>query len=154
MFRYLFTFLFFLIAPPLAAQEPLVLDLRHSIDILDGDRKVRICAHKAETVQDRTVGLMFQENLPEKGGMIFDFKKNDIVHMWMRNTVLPLDMIFIGETGKIVKIAENTKPFSLDIISSDVPARHVLEVNAGTARKFSIQKGHHVVFETKKCNLE
>ncbi len=154
MLRLFFSFCFLFSVMPLAAQEPLSLRFEQAIQINRGNNKLQICAHKAETLQDRTVGLMFQESLPEKGGMVFDFQETDIVHMWMRNTVLPLDMIFIDETGTIVKISEKATPFSLEIISSDVPARFVLEVNAGVAKKFSIKKGDEIIFKMKKCSLE
>lgn len=135
------------------AQEPIELRFEQSIEISVSGKSVRFCAHPADDLESRTVGLMFQENLPELGGMIFDFQKTDIVHMWMRNTILPLDMIFIEENGQIVKIAKNTTPFSRTIISSEVPARRVLEVNAGIADKYGLQTGHKVVIGATKCTL-
>lgn len=155
--RYFFICLLsgFLFTTAVFAQEPVELRLEQTVEISgkDQDEEIRFCAHAADDPESRTIGLMFQENLPELGGMIFDFQETDIVHMWMRNTILPLDMIFISDAGKIVKIAKNTKPFSLEIISSDVPARGVLEINAGIADKYGLQVGDSVVVSATKCTL-
>ena len=96
---------------------------------------------------------MFQETLPEKAGMVFDFGRAQIVNMWMRNTILPLDMIFFDGAGKVVHIAVDTTPFSLDIISSEKPAKFVLEVNAGIAKKYGLNVGDQVTFGDNDCKL-
>jgi len=136
------------------AQEPIVLRFDQSIEIVGKAGSVRFCAHPANDPESRTVGLMFQESLPERAGMIFDFQRNDVVHMWMRNTILPLDMVFIGADSRIVKIARDTTPFSLEIISSDVPARRVLEINAGISDKYGLQIGDRVAIGATKCALQ
>ncbi|MEP3264753.1 MAG: DUF192 domain-containing protein [Hyphomicrobiales bacterium] len=153
--RYFFACLFssLLFITAVFAQEPVELRLEQTVEISGKGKATRFCAHAADDPESRTIGLMFQENLPELGGMIFDFQETDIVHMWMRNTILSLDMVFISDTGKIVKIAKNTKPFSLEIISSDVPARSVLEINAGIADKYGLQVGDSVVVSATKCIL-
>ena len=153
--RYFFVsfFSFLFLATAVFAQEPVELRLEQTIEISGGGKTTRFCTHPADDPESRTIGLMFQEHLPESGGMIFDFQESDIVHMWMRNTILSLDMIFIDDGGKIVKIAKNTKPFSLEIISSDVPARRVLEINAGIADKYGLKAGDRVVFGATKCTL-
>lgn len=76
--------------------------------------------------------------------MLFDFKRDQDVQMWMHNTYISLDMIFIEADGRIRKVAENTEPMSDRIISSGGPVRAVLEVIAGTAKKFGIQAGDRV----------
>ena len=91
--------------------------------------------------QERERGLMFRKELPEGQGMLFDFEHDQPVAFWMHNTYIPLDMIFIRSDGRILRIAENTKPESDNIISSGAPARGVLEVIAGTARKLGIVPG-------------
>lgn len=135
------------------ANSPVVLKLENVINIGTGETATRFCAHAANDAESRTKGLMFQTDLPQRAGMIFDFQKNDTIHMWMRNTVLPLDMIFISADLKVVKIAKDTKPFSLDIISSDGPARYVLEVNAGISEKYDIAIGDPVEFAGTNCSL-
>lgn len=133
--------------------EPIELRLERTIEIGRAGKTTRFCAHPADDPESRTIGLMFQENLPELGGMIFDFGINDVVHMWMRNTVLSLDMIFINEAWEVVKIAKNTTPFSLAIISSDLPVRRVLEINAGISEKYNIKVGDKVTLGEINCVL-
>jgi uncharacterized membrane protein (UPF0127 family) len=93
---------------------------------------------------ERERGLMFRKELPEGQGMLFDFQHDQPVAFWMHNTYISLDMIFIRSDGRILRIAENTKPESDNIISSGAPARGVLEVIAGTARKLGIAPGDRV----------
>jgi uncharacterized protein len=98
----------------------------------------------AVTDEERQRGLMFRRSLPESRGMLFDFKRDQDVQMWMHNTYISLDMIFIEADGRIRKVAENTEPMSDRIISSGGPVRAVLEVIAGTAKKLGIQAGDRV----------
>jgi uncharacterized membrane protein (UPF0127 family) len=98
----------------------------------------------AVTDQERERGLMFRRSVPEFTGMLFDFKRDQEVTMWMRNTYVSLDMIFIQSDGRIRRIAENTETESDKIIPSGGPVRAVLEVAAGTARKLGIEPGDRV----------
>ena len=97
-------------------------------------------------------GLMYRKSLPDGQGMLFDFGSEQRIEMWMENTFIPLDMIFIGADGRIRRIAENTKPLSRRLISSGGRIRAVLEINAGTARKLGIAQGDvvsHPIFAAK-----
>ena len=98
----------------------------------------------AVTDEERARGLMYRRSVPESYGMLFDFKRDQDVSMWMRNTYVSLDMIFIQSDGRIRRIAENTETESDKIISSGGPVRAVLEVVAGTAKKFGIEAGDRV----------
>jgi uncharacterized membrane protein (UPF0127 family) len=98
----------------------------------------------ATTEQEKTTGLMYRKELPDGRGMLFDFSPEQPISMWMKNTFIPLDMIFIRSDGRISRIAENTEPQSLAIIASGPPARGVLEVIAGSARKYGIAVGDRV----------
>lgn len=98
----------------------------------------------ARTEQERSTGLMYRKSLPEGRGMLFDFSPEQRVAMWMKNTYIPLDMIFIAADGRIIRIAENTEPLSERIIPSGGLARGVLEVAGGTARKYGIAPGDRV----------
>jgi uncharacterized membrane protein (UPF0127 family) len=98
----------------------------------------------AETDEQRSRGLMFRRSLPAGHGMLFDFKSDQVISMWMRNTYISLDMIFIRNDGTIVRIAENTEPLSERIISSGGPVRAVLEVIAGTSRRLGLGPGDRV----------
>ena len=92
----------------------------------------------------QTVGEMFRPTIPEDGGMLFDWGTPRVSQMWMRNTLAPLDMIFINADGSIRSIAENTVPESLAIIDSRGPVRATLEVAAGTAARLNIRVGDQV----------
>jgi uncharacterized membrane protein (UPF0127 family) len=98
----------------------------------------------AVTDEQRARGLMFRRELPEGKGMLFDFKRDQDVSMWMENTYVSLDMIFIRADGRIARIAENTEPKSRKVISSGGAVRAVLEVVAGTAKKLGIVAGDKV----------
>jgi uncharacterized protein len=98
----------------------------------------------AVTDEERQKGLMFRRSLPESTGMLFDFKRDQDISMWMHNTYVSLDMIFIRGDGRILRIAENTETESDKIIPSGGPVRAVLEVVAGTAKKFGIAPGDRV----------
>jgi uncharacterized protein len=98
----------------------------------------------ATTEEEKTQGLMYRKELPDGKGMLFDFSPEQQISMWMKNTYIPLDMIFIRADGRILRIAENTEPLSTKIISSGGLAKGVLEVIAGTAQKYGIQPGDRV----------
>jgi uncharacterized membrane protein (UPF0127 family) len=98
----------------------------------------------ATTEEEKATGLMYRKELPDGKGMLFDFSPEQQVSMWMKNTYIPLDMIFIRADGRILRIAENTEPLSTKIISSGGPAKGVLEVIAGTAQKYGIAPGDRV----------
>lgn len=89
-------------------------------------------------------GLMFREHLATDAGMLFDYGYAQEIAMWMKNTKIPLDMLFIGNDGSIVKIARNTVPESLELIFSGVPVRAVLEINGGTSARLGISEGDRV----------
>jgi len=98
----------------------------------------------AVTDEQRARGLMFRKEIPEGYGMLFDFKRDQEVSMWMENTFVSLDMIFIRADGRIARIAQNTEPLSRNIIGSGGPVRAVLEVVAGTTKKLGIVAGDRV----------
>jgi uncharacterized membrane protein (UPF0127 family) len=98
----------------------------------------------ADTEAAREKGLMFRKSLPPGQGMLFDFHREAPVGFWMKNTYIPLDMIFIRGNGRIANIAENAQPLSETVIPSDGPVLAVLEVAGGTARKLGIVPGDRV----------
>ncbi|NBJ12048.1 DUF192 domain-containing protein [Microvirga arsenatis] len=93
---------------------------------------------------DRAQGLMFRRSMPADQGMLFDFGRVEPVSMWMQNTYLSLDMLFIRADGTIARIAANTEPLSTRTIPSGEPVLAVLELNAGTAAKLGIKAGDRV----------
>ncbi|NTE53635.1 DUF192 domain-containing protein [Agrobacterium tumefaciens] len=92
----------------------------------------------------REQGLMFRKSMPPENGMLFDFGEARDVAMWMRNTLIPLDMLFIARDGRITHIHENAVPHSEAIISSRGPVKFVLELNGGAAKRFGIKPGDMV----------
>ncbi len=108
----------------------------------------------ADDPDEREQGLMFRHELAPDHGMLFDSGDvEQVIYMWMKNTYIPLDMLFITRDGRIVRIAENTEPRSERIISSSVPVRSVLEVPGGTAARLHIKVGDRVkfpLFDTSK----
>lgn len=95
----------------------------------------------AATPEERAQGLMFRRSLPQDGGMLFDFSQTGPVAMWMKNTLIPLDMLFVAADGAIVNIAQRTVPQSLTPIPSAKPVRFVLEVAGGTTSRLGIKPG-------------
>ena len=108
----------------------------------------RIAVELAVTPAQRAQGLMYRERLPADAGMLFLYSAMQPVSMWMKNTLLPLDMLFIAEDGRIVRIAERAVPGSTATISSMQPARAVLELNGGTAARLKIQVGDRILYRT------
>lgn len=98
----------------------------------------------ARTPREQEVGLMFRRSVSTDGGMLFVWARPQVSQMWMENTLVPLDMVFIGEDGTIGSIAENTVPQSLAIISSSGPAIATLELQGGLTAKLNITVGDKV----------
>ncbi len=99
---------------------------------------------EAVTPDQRLRGLMFRRSLPEDAGMLFDFGRSRPVAMWMENTFVALDVLFIDTRGRITHIVRNTAPLSRALIPSRGPVRYVLELPAGTVERFGIEVGGHV----------
>ncbi|OCW58838.1 DUF192 domain-containing protein [Hoeflea olei] len=128
---------------PAARAEVLPTDAeRLVIDTAGGP--VRFSVELALTPDTRATGLMFRREMAADHGMLFRFDQTRQVLMWMKNTPLPLDMVFIGEDGRVAGIAADTTPFSEDIVASPRPVRYVLELNAGTAARLGIAVGDRV----------
>lgn len=117
---------------------------KSEITIFTQSGKHRFSVELAETPEQRAQGLQNRKTLPTGSGMLFDFKRNKPVIMWMKNTYLSLDMIFISRDGTIVSMATGTVPFSLTLIPSRHPVTAVLEVSAGTVRVLGIRVGDRV----------
>lgn len=98
----------------------------------------------ADTDAKRAEGLMFRTQMAPDHGMLFDFKRQEPVWFWMKNTYLPLDMIFITADGTVLSIAENTTPLSEATVGSGGPVRFVFEVLAGTAKRLALRPGDKV----------
>ena len=95
----------------------------------------------ADTPEEQSVGLMHRTELAPDRGMLFDFGVTRQVTMWMKNTLIPLDMFFAGSDGRIVTIAERTTPLSEKRIRSGQPVRFVLEMAGGSAARLGVRTG-------------
>jgi uncharacterized protein len=115
------------------------------LEIMSKNGKHVFGVEMALTPEEQSKGLMFRRELPERQGMLFDFRREQPTSFWMKNTYVPLDMIFIRADGRILNIAENTVPLSEALVSSSGPVRAVLEVIAGTSKKLGIAPGDRVV---------
>jgi hypothetical protein len=140
----LFRFLTVLLLAGLAHVSPAIAADDDVVVIATGGGYVRFSVDVAVTQQERAVGLMHRRELAADRGMIFDFGAEQNVLMWMRNTYLPLDMLFIDAGGAIRHIAKRTTPLSERTISSLFPVRYVLEINGGLADKLKIAIGDTV----------
>lgn len=98
----------------------------------------------AESRKELMEGLMFRRSLARDGGMLFNYQKSIEVSMWMKNTFIPLDMIFIRSSGVISQVTSNVAPQSTRQIQSLEPVQAVLEVNAGVADALGVAAGHHI----------
>ena len=119
-----------------------------SLEIMSSTGIHRFTVELATTPEQQTYGLQFREELAEHAGMLFDFAHYSIISMWMRNTLISLDMIFIDQKGRIQRIEQGTQPRSLKIISSETPSWAVLELAGGTSSRLGIKPGdkimHHI----------
>jgi uncharacterized membrane protein (UPF0127 family) len=123
-------------ASPAAALE--------SLAIVSGDKRHPFQVEVMRTPEQRARGLMHRRYLPADRGMLFDFGRTEPVAMWMENTYIPLDMLFIRADGTIARIAENTEPLSQRTIPSGEPVLSVLEINGGVSRTLGLKPGDRV----------
>ncbi len=112
--------------------------------IESGDQRHRIQAEIAGTERDRQIGLMFRKSLADDSGMLFIYPKVQEISMWMENTYVPLDMLFLNADGTVHSIARDAEPLSRAAINSDGPVKAVLELKAGTASRLGLIPGNRV----------
>ncbi len=101
----------------------------------------------ADNNAQRAEGLMWRKYMPEDDGMLFEFDDQEILNFWMKNTYIPLDMVFADSNGTIVRIYANAAPLNENTISSDKPAQYVVEVNGGFCARYGINVGDKIEFE-------
>ncbi|MEJ1960223.1 MAG: DUF192 domain-containing protein [Gammaproteobacteria bacterium] len=132
----------------MAQTTPPLLDLdsfpKAKLEILSGKETHQFDIWIAETSRQQQQGLMFVRDLAENRGMLFVAKEPRVFDMWMKNTYIPLDMVFIAADGRIAKIAANTVPHSLDIVSSGVIVGAILELKGGEAARRALRPGDKV----------
>jgi len=114
------------------------------LEIESSGRLHRFIVELARKPEERSVGLMFRTEMAADRGMLFDYEREQPVSMWMKNTFISLDMLFIRADGRIANIAEWTTPRSLDEVASKGPVKAVLELNGGTAARLGLKAGDRV----------
>lgn len=139
--RHLIVFALLLVALPAWALETFATS-QLTITTTSGPHKFRI--ELALTDAQMEQGLMFRPSMPADHGMLFDFKAPTKVTMWMKNTIIPLDMLFLDGGGRVIDIHEHAVPYSTDIIAGNTPARYVIELNGGTVSRLGIKPGDQV----------
>jgi uncharacterized membrane protein (UPF0127 family) len=115
------------------------------LDIVSGERRHGFMVEVMRTDGDRARGLMYRRYMPADNGMLFDFGQDQNITMWMKNTYISLDMIFLLADGRIHRIEQRTEPESEKVITSGVPVRAVLEVNSGVAIRLNLKPGDYIV---------
>lgn len=124
--------------------QPIITPLEELAIVTRDGRRHLFRVEVARTPEQQTVGLMFRDHVPEDGGMLFDWGSPRESSMWMKNTLVSLDMLFITADGRIHRIAERTIPHSLAPIASRGPVRATLELAAGTVERLGIRVGDRV----------
>ena len=137
---------FVLAAGSASAQSAEIKFKRSSLVVVTGAREIKFDVELALNDAERARGLMFREKLGPYDGMLFDFYQEAPVSFWMKNTLIPLDMLFVDAQGRIVNIHERAVPGSFDTIGAAAPVRAVVELNGGTAGRLGIRPGDRVVF--------
>ena len=116
------------------------------IDVSIYNKNITFNVEVAKTIEERKSGLMYRKKLLNNEGMLFIFPREKIIQLWMKNTYIPLDVIFISENKVIVDIKKNMEKLSETIVKSKVKSRYALEFNAGLINKLDIKIGDKVLF--------
>jgi uncharacterized membrane protein (UPF0127 family) len=121
---------------------------KQPLTFLTASGKHRITVEVADSDQERSTGLMFRKSIGDEEGMIFIYPQDEPISMWMKNTYISLDMIFVRSDGTVQHIAADTEPFSEATISSGEKVRAVIEMKAGSAKRLDIKSGDKVDYPT------
>jgi uncharacterized protein len=119
---------------------------KRPLTFIASNGKHQVTVEVADTDAERSTGLMFRRSLGDDEGMIFVYPRDEPISMWMKNTYISLDMIFVRSDGTIQRIAPDTEPFSEQTISSGDNVRAVIEMKAGSARRLGLKSGDRVEY--------
>ena len=117
---------------------------KQPLTFLTATGKHRVTVEVADSESERSTGLMFRRSLGDDEGMIFIYPRDEPISMWMKNTYISLDMIFVRGDGTINRVASDTEPFSEQTVASGGDARAVIEMKAGSAKRLGIKPGDKV----------
>lgn len=123
---------------------------RDTLSIQTEEQRYHFDVELALDDSHRQYGLMFRDSLPEMSGMLFVYERRREMSMWMKNTFIPLDILFLDGNGKIMNIAKSAQPRSVSIIRSKREAKAVLELNGGLTDKLKIEVGDRIIHSTFK----
>lgn len=118
---------------------------REGLTVRSGDKTHKFSVELALNRRQHSQGLMFRRQMATDAGMLFVYHREESMAMWMKNTFIPLDMLFIARDGTVRRIAERTVPMSEEVIPSEGPVVAVLELNAGTVSRLGIKAGDKVI---------
>ncbi|MGL5136357.1 MAG: DUF192 domain-containing protein [Beijerinckiaceae bacterium] len=122
-------------------KEAAVQERLERVEIVSGNTAHVFQVEVMRNDTERARGLMFRQFMPQDRGMLFDFERDTSVSMWMRNTYIPLDMLFIRSDGRVHRVHEKAQPLDETAIPAGAPVRYVLEINGGVAAKLGIKAG-------------
>ena len=142
--RFLFSAPLLLGAASACAQGSDIVFQRSSLVIVTAGKDWKFDVEMATNDAERERGLMYRKELGPYEGMLFDFQREMPVSFWMKNTLIPLDMVFIAADGTVKHVHANAVPLSTDTIPSQFPVRGVLEINGGSAKLLGIKPGDKV----------
>jgi uncharacterized protein len=131
-------------AAPQAPQAPLATYSKSELTIETSGGKRHFVVEEAKTPQQMAQGLMYRRAMAADAGMLFEYERAQPAAFWMKNTLIPLDMLFIGADGTVLDIHERAVPLSLDPIGTDKPVLGVLELNGGTVSRLGIKRGDRI----------
>ena len=131
------------VVPAARAETPVVASER--VEVVTARARTPFAVEVVDTDESRSRGLMFRRTMADDHGMLFDFRREEPVWFWMKNTYLPLDMIFARADGTIISVAHDAEPLSEALVPSNGPVRFVLEVNAGVAARLGLAPGDRLV---------
>ena len=120
-----------------------------NLSICSDDKINNFNVEIAKTYEERSKGLMFRDYISDNMGMLFIFPNEDLISMWMKNTLFSLDILFISKNKIIVDLKKNAKKLSNSLITSKIKAKYVLEINSGLIDKYKINIGDELYFEEK-----
>lgn len=130
--------------------KPLEIVFKHegNLSIIDSLKtpKIKLEIEIADNDFEHQTGLMYRKKMKTNRGMLFVFNKSEMKSFYMKNTLIPLDIIFIDHNKQIINIAKETTPLSEQSVYSDSPAHYVLEINAGMSEKWNLKKGDFIAF--------
>jgi uncharacterized protein len=124
----------------------LLIDKNKKQDFFENNNGVVFNLKLANTKEKQKNGLMYVKNMPENAGMLFKYNNNKNHSMWMKNTFIPLDILFLDKNYKLIDYVENTVPFSLKSISINNPSINIIELNGGSVKKFKLKKNQIINF--------